>query len=482
MEEVTAGLDIGTSSIKIVLYGKKGVYYSERINHSKGSSDGRELDPIKLLKDIIRLIHKVKDKNNDLKIKAIGISSLFPSFIALDKKGNPLTKIITWMDNRGNGIVVKFKKRKKETILLQKKTGCIVHESYTLWKILWLKKNEKEIYLKANKFLSLPDYLVYKLTGKFAVSYAIASTTGLFNINSLKWDKEILRTVGISESQLPECHNIYHSEKFLEEIRTKTGLDSDIVLVLGAGDGQLSNIGSGCLSDRIICSTIGTSAGLRITGDSQKFNKSVWKYYLYGKKYIYGIAINAGSSTLAWFYKNIFHKNPDNLFNGIDRIDLNRPTDIIVLPFLDGERGPHYNQNMSASLLGLSSRTTGNDIFKAVAEGIIFNLYHCYKILVKNRKRPKEIIATGGYIYSEKLLQMQADIFNVKVKVPYVKEASAVGAAIVSLIAIGEIASLSEVKTKFEKIYMPSVKKHKEYMIKYRKYRRCYEIYSKSIL
>ena len=183
MEEVAAGLDIGTSSIKIVLYGKKGVCYSKRINHSNKNSNGREIDPRQLIKDVVRLIHKSKDQNRNLKIKAIGISSIFPSLIVLDEKGNPLTKIITWMDNRGGDIAVNFKKRKKKSILLHKKTGCIIHGSHSLWKILWLKKNEKKIYSKAAKFLSLQDYLVYKLTGKYVVSYAIASTTGLFNIN-----------------------------------------------------------------------------------------------------------------------------------------------------------------------------------------------------------------------------------------------------------------------------------------------------------
>ena len=154
---------------------------------------------------------------------------------------------------------------------------------------------------------------------------------------------------------------------------------------------------------------------------------------------------------------------------------MNRSTDIIVLPFFNGERGPGYNHNMLASLSGLNSESTGKDIYKAAIEGILFNLYHCYKTLVNKSKEPKEITATGGYIHSEKMLQMQADIFNLIVKVPYVKEASAVGAAIVSLVAIGTVLSLSEIKTKFEKKYIPDERKHKEYMRKFRRYKKFYE-------
>jgi len=480
LEEIVAGLDVGTSSIKLVLYGKKGVIYSERIDHSEGRSNGREIDPEQLIENVICIIRKSRDENKNVKVKAIGLSSLFPSFIALDEKGKPLTKIITWMDSRGDELVIKYKKGEKEAAKLQEKTGCIVHESHTIWRILWLKENKKEIFSKASKFLSLPDYLTYKLTGKFAISYALASATGLFNINSLEWDKEILKMVGISERQLSECYSIFHAEKLLKEIRLKMGLDEDAVLVLGAGDGHLSNIGSGCLADNMICSTIGTSSALRIVEDSPKYNnKSVWKHYLCDKKYMSGIAINAGSSTLAWFYRNVFHRESNSLFNDIDKTDLDRSTDMIFLPFLDGERGPSYNQKMFASLFGLNSRSTDSDIYKAAIEGILFNLYDCYRILVNRNKGPIEMVATGGYINSEKMLQMQSDIFNIKIKVPSVKEASAVGTAIVSLVAIGKEKSLSKIKTEYEKVYSPDTIKHREYMKKYREYNKLYDMVSK---
>ncbi len=89
------------------------------------------------------------------------------------------------------------------------------------------------------------------------------------------------------------------------------------------------------------------------------------------------------------------------------------------------------------------------------------------------------MVATGGYINLERLLQMQSDIFNLKIKVPSVKEASAVGAAIVSLVAIGKEKSLLKIKTEYEKVYLPDPKKHSEYMKKYRKYNKLYDVVSK---
>lgn len=477
MKEVVAGLDIGTSSIKLLLYSQNKVIYSDRTEHLKDAPDGREIDPVVLVEQIIHLIRRARSKNKHLRIKAIGLSTLFPSFIALDGKGKPLTKIMTWMDNRGAEMVDQFKTDKKKSKRMQKKTGCVPHASHPVWKVLWLKRYKRDLYSKASKFLSLSDYLVYRLTGKFAVSYAIASTTGLFNINYLKWDQEILAMAGITEQQLSKCHSIFHSENILEEIRIKMGIEHDVPLVLGAGDGHLSCIGSGCLNGKAVCSTIGTSAALRIVGGPREHSSPVWEYYLCKKNYIYGIAINAGASTLSWFYENIFHKDPGNLFNDIDGLDSVRPTGIIVLPYFDGERGPYYNQKRSASISGLNSGSTDVDIYKAAIEGILFNLYHCYEILMAGRKGPGEVVATGGYINSNTMLQMQSDIFNTKIKVPYVKEASAMGAALVSLVAIGGLPSLSGIKFKYEKIYLPDPKKHAQYMRKYKEYRKLHKIY-----
>lgn len=475
MEEAVIGLDIGTTSIKLVIYGKKGLVYSDRLDQSWDGSRGREIDPDRLLENVIRLLRRAKKANGNLKLKAIGLSALFPSFIALDEKGRPLTKILTWLDNRGDEIAQAYCERPGAAAVLKKKTGCVIHGSHPLWKILWLKQNDRRSFNRAKKFLSLPDYLVYKLTGKSLVSHAIASTTGLYNVNSLKWDKSILKLVGISENRLPKCRSIFHSEKLLEKIRKLTGLGEDVLLVLGAGDGQLSNIGSGCLDSRTMCSTIGTSAALRVIGGGQKHHDSIWRYYFYDNNYISGIAINAGSSTLDWFNKNIFQRGKERTFSGLDGIDLDKPTETIVLPFLAGERGPGQDHLMSACLCGLKSSMNKDDIYRAVIEGILFNLYHSYQIMVGHGQAPIAIAATGGYRHSGKMLQMQADIFNIQIKVPEIREASAVGAALVCLAATGEL-SLSKVKAGYEKVYIPNPRKHSEYMIKYKKYRQFYEL------
>jgi gluconokinase len=470
VERVVVGLDIGTSSIKLALLGKKGVIYSDRLAHSKENSDVKEFDPGTLLADVVRILRKAIRANGDLTIGAVGVGSLFPSLIVLDHQGKPLTKIMTWLDPRGEEIVLDFG-RSRKAIPLRERTGCPLDASYPFWKILWLKKNNKKLFDRAGKYLSLPDYLVYKLTGRFLSSTAIASTTGLFNIAALRWDQEILKMAGLAEAQLPEVHSIYHSEKMLKPMRARMGLVAETLVVLGAGDGLLCNIGSGCLGGRRLCSTIGTGAALRIVGDLHKTNSSTWKYHLHDKRYVSGIATNAGLKTLAWFHKNIFQGDRDNLFVDIEKIDLARPTSLLFLPFIDGERGVGPGRGTTASLYGLSSAMTSGDVRQALVEGVLYNLYHCYEAMFDYDSKPKEIVATGGYVYARKMLQMQSDIFNLRVRTPAYKEAGALGAALVARAAIGQSDPRAGSTIKYDEVFLPDRKRHLAHMRKYSEYK-----------
>ncbi|HAH30721.1 MAG TPA: hypothetical protein DCL44_00220 [Elusimicrobia bacterium] len=473
MEEVAAGLDIGTSSIKLVLRGRKGVVYSAIKRHS-GPADKRELPPGLLLSDVFRMLRSAAVENKNFKIKAIGLSALYPSLIVLDAQGKPLTRIMTWLDEKGGEAAGKFRKGALAASL-HKRTGCPAHGSYPLWKLIWLRKNKPEIFRPAAKFLSLPDYLVYRLTGKYAVSRAIASTTGLFNIRTLEWDKKALALAGISAAQLPECFSIYHLEPILQGPRFETGLPPDAVVVLGAGDGHLCNIGAGC-ADGKVCSTVGASSAVRVIGPLKGYNPSVWRYYLYGDKYVSGIAANAGLSTLEWFVKDILREKSERLPRLISGLDPALTTGIVFLPFLDGERGPGYNQGMSAAFMGLRSSDGSREMFKAVLEGLFFSLYHCLEVLFGNTRKPAEITATGGYARFPGLLQLQADIFGMRVKAIDSDEASADGSAKVALTALGTISSPLAIKPGIRKIYFPDSRRQLEYKVKYAAYRKFYEM------
>lgn len=476
MEKAVIGLDIGTSSIKIIVcnFNKK-IIYSDKEEFSKEISDVKTINPYGLLDKVTEILSRTIEKKKKIEVKAIGLSSMFPSLVALDNNGKPITEIFTWLDKHGSSIVEEFKKNKEEANKLYKKTGCVVHESYPLWKILWLKKHKKSLFSKADKFVSLSEYLTYKLTGKFIVSKAIASTTGFYNIFSEEWDKSILDMLGIGKKKISECYDIYHSEKINKEFCSTINVEN-AVLVLGAGDGLLSHVGSGCLKKKGMSSTVGTSGALRLISDKAMLNNPlIWCYYLDKDKYVIGGAINAGLISLNWFKEKV--KGDDDFFKEMDEAVVKRKIDgAYFLPFLDGERGPGYNQNINACFVGLSSKDDYVSIYRSILEGIFFNLYSCYEVIVKEVGIPLEIRASGGYINSDVMLQMQADIFNKEISVPDVKQSSALGAAIIALKSIGQIKDILEFEVGIKKKKYPDSKKHKMYMKRYKVYKELYKL------
>lgn len=484
MEKAVIGLDVGTSSAKAVLYAEgSGVIYSDFVEFPEAISDGKTMDANGVLNEVTSLLSKTIKENKHAEIKAIGLSTIFPSLIALDKDGRPLTRVFTWMDNRASSIVADFKKNQKQAASLYEKTGCVIHESYSLWKILWLKKHNAEVFSKTYKFVSLSEYLTYKITGKFVVSEPIASTTGFFNIHELRWDKTILRMAGINEKKLSTPHSLFHSEKISDIFALKIGIAPGTLLVLGAGDGLLCHLASGCIKDGTMSSTVGTSGALRLSSNKPiTSNPSIWCYYLYANKWVLGSAINAGGSSLAWFKRLLVERGDNSFFKELDVLAANSPIEgPIFFPFLNGERGPNYNQGMTASFFGLTHRDGVVSIYRSIVEGIFFNMYSCYELLANEAGLPHKIHASGGYINSDFMLQVQADIFNKEICVSSAKEVAAVGAAIVALKSIENASCIPEIKMGVERTVYPDLKKHRQYMQRYKTYKSIYNSLTKNI-
>jgi len=325
----------------------------------------------------------------------------------------------------------------------------------------------------------LSEYITCKFTDDYIISKSIASTTGMFNIHTLDWDDDILEIIGISKDSLSPTCNITHQVKIKPEICTELGLEIGTKLIIGAGDGLMSHIGSGCISNNIMSSTIGTSSAIRIISDEPILSaQSNWCYY-FMDNYIAGYAINAGWNTIHWFIDNFTKNNhAEILQNFYQNFTVTRNTDLIFLPFINGERGPGYNQNMFASFIGLHSKDNFHTMLNAVMEGIIYNLYSCYEMLESFYDQNMKIYASGGYINSDFLLQMQSDVFNREIIVPNIQQGGAYGAVLTSLVSLGIINSIYSYQSEEYRKFKPDIITHKKYMSKYSTYKNFYSFFS----
>src|SRR5699024_8079943 len=242
------GVDIGTTSTKAVLYKETGeIIASENNGYELYSPDiyTAEQDPEEIFSAVLLSVgNVVKEANiNPRQLSFISFSSAMHSVIAVDENDEPLTKCITWADNRSNHWAEKIKNELNGNEIYEK-TGTPIHPMSPLSKITWIENDIPEIANKTKKYIGIKEYIFYKLFNQYIIDYSIASCTGLMNLKTLSWDEDALAIAGIPENKL---------SKIVPTTEIVTGCDSDYAnqmkiseetqFVVGASDGVLSNIG-----------------------------------------------------------------------------------------------------------------------------------------------------------------------------------------------------------------------------------------------
>ncbi|WML45765.1 gluconokinase [Neobacillus sp. PS3-40] len=456
------GVDIGTTSAKSVLYSKDGTVISNyQIEYPLFSPtpETAEQDPEEIFRAVINTIKQTIQGSHVLPkdILCVSFSSAMHSVIAVDKDGKPLTECITWADNRSSDWAEKIKTEMNgHEIYLR--TGTPIHPMAPLAKIVWLRNDYSELFSKSYKFISIKEYIFYKLFGKYIIDFSIASATGMFNIYSLKWDEEALKVAGITPDQLSEPVPTTHSISGLNETFAKEmNLLSDTPFVIGAGDGVLSNLGVDAIEPGVVAVTIGTSGAIRAVTDRPITDPKgrIFCYALTENHWVIGGAVNNGGMIFRWVRDQLgdsevaaakrLGKDPYEVLTEIaDRVTPGADG-LLFHPYLAGERAPLWDSNARGSFFGLGMHHKKEHLIRAVLEGVIYNLYTVLLALSELIGEPKKIHATGGFARSELWRQMMADIFNQEVCIPESFESSCLGAAILGLYSLGEIDSLNAV-------------------------------------
>ncbi|HYJ65077.1 MAG TPA: gluconokinase, partial [Parafilimonas sp.] len=377
-------------------------------------------------------------------VACVSFSSAMHSFLAVDKNGLPLMNMITWADLRSAKYAHKLE-QKPITKKLYETTGVPVHAMSPLCKLIWMKHESKKIFDKAFKFISIKEYIVFKLFEKYIVDCSIAAATGLFDEKNICWYDEALNIAGITEEKLSELVSIEHCEtELLPAIKTKLKTKNKIHFVLGASDGALANLGSGLFDAKNMAVTIGTSGAARITTNKYVTDKQqrLFCYYIDKEMYILGGAVNNGGVALQWLIEKILQQNfkDEKVFKKIFKESTQVKTGangLIFLPYLNGERSPMWDENAKGALIGLTSSHTQANIIKAVLEGICFALLDVINAVEETSGSIEKIYLSGGIIKSKEWVQLFANITGKNIVINDAADASALGAAFVGMKAVG---------------------------------------------
>lgn len=486
------GLDIGTTSTKAVAFSLTGGIWSEAYAeypiHTPQPSFS-EQDPEEIFRAVLQVIRKVVARHPDEELLGVSCSSAMHSVIAMDISGKALTACIIWADTRSKEEAARIK-GSREGHEIYMSTGTPIHPMSPLCKLAWLRKHQPGLFYSTYKFVSIKEYVLFRLFGRYLVDYSIASATGLFDIFRLQWHEGALAMAGVSARQLSEpVPPTYVLTGILQQCATYMDIRVDLPFVIGASDGCLANLGANAIRPGNAAVTIGTSGAIRVLADKPATDRRerIFSYILTEHHYVLGGAISNAGVVLRWFRDTFaaaeIQEAQEKGMNAY--VILNQKAagihagagGLIFLPYLLGERAPVWDANARGVFFGVNINHTREHFLRAVLEGVMYAVYSVGKALQQTTGEINVIYANGGFVRSELWVQMLADVFGKKVLVTESFEGSAVGAALLGMKALGLMASFEEVEGLIPIIgtYEPDLKQHQIYMRNFDVFERLYD-------
>lgn len=405
-------------------------------------------------------------------IDMISLSATWHNVFLADKDMNPKTPAQTWAYTDAAPVCRELKKDGVFVRDFYSRTGCLVSAIYPVFKLIFLKQQGYH----------LPDYYIteqgsyncFRLTGEHVITQCAASGMGLMNLHTRTFDPEILAQIGISESLLPRLVDSDASYPLTPEGASLLGLKPGIPVIPSSADGGLNQIGVGAIAEDVMTFSVGTSGALRLTVPAPLLSEppSIWCYRS-PKAYLIGAATSGACNCIDWFRNKMF---PAPLsYQELEAGIRDREATPVFLPFPFGERSPGWNAEGTGSFLKVKPYHTVFDLYRAVQEGILFNLYHCYTALTALNGIPKKIKFSGGILHSPEWAQMCADIFQAHLEVDTVEHGSMMGAAVLAMEQLGVIGDVRDFEPPAARVIQPNPERADFYAGKYARYLECYE-------
>lgn len=414
-------------------------------------------------------------------IVSIGITNQRETTVVWDKNtGEPIYNAIVWQCRRTSSYCDKLTEE-GYVDLFRDKTGLVIDAYFSATKIKWILDNVEGAREKANKgellFGTIDSWLIWNLTaGKLHITdYSNASRTMLFNIHDLKWDEEILKTLDIPMSMLPEVKD---SSEVYGETDIKYFGDK-IPVTAAIGDQQAALFGQNCFEKNDAKNTYGTGAFLLMnTGEeAQKSDNGLvttiaWS--IDGKvSYALEGSIFVAGSALQWLRDElrIIDSVEDSAYMASKVDDTN---DCYVIPAFTGLGAPYWDQYARGSIVGLTRGVNKYHIIRATLESIAYLSNDILLAMSSDSSgKIKTLKVDGGASKNDFLMQFQADILNVDVIRKEQTESTALGAALLSGLAVGFFKDLEDLKkkNKVDKIFKPNMsdERRKELLKKWHK-------------
>lgn len=395
-----------------------------------------EHNPEEIYENVLEI---VKEMISSYSIKedellGVAITNQRETVVVWDKEtGEPIYNAVVWQCRRTTEICNELKEYEE---IISEKTGLRLDPYFSATKVKWILDNVEGVRekLEEDRLLlgTIDSWLIWKLTnGKVhATDYTNASRTLLFNIKDLKWDKELLDIFNIPEKMLPE---VRPSDDIFGQTTFNNVLNKEINISGIIGDSQAALFGQCCFNKGMAKSTFGTGNSIMVNiGDNFVPSKNGIVTTIASVSKIAGVnyglegIVNSSGDTINWV------KNELGLFN--DYIEFNdavkeKSNGVYLIPAFIGLGIPYWNQEVRASIVGISRNTTKKNIMRAALESIAYQVKDALCVIEGEANLDIEKLSIdGGVTVNPIYNQFLADILNCKIEKNNNQELSSMGA------------------------------------------------------
>ena len=490
------GCDVGSQGTNCALYAADGTlvgsaYQFYDLSHPFPGAAEQDPDawPAAVAAGVRELLTNVPEGASA--VKGLSFGSQLDGMVVCDGTGRPLRPAMIWMDRRAEAQAAAVAERISREDFYRA-VGANLDSSHAVFKALWVRDEEPEIWAKTGMLLSPGSYVLAHVGGAPFVDHSNASSMALLDPRSRKWSSEILDVVEISESMLSQ---VFPATEPVSTVTAAfadaTGLSRDTVVAVGCGDEMAATLGAGVFAPGEVCDVVGTAEPVCAASSQPRQDPTML------------VECHPHADPDAWLLENPGFVSGGNLrwwrdqFSPIERgaeaeglgdaYDLLSQEaarvppgaeGLVFLPCMQGAMAPEWNGAARGVFSGLTLAHSRAHMTRAILEGSAFALRDILEAMRRAGLDVRRLTIVGGGAKGPLWRQIKADVTGLPVRVPVSVETTATGAAILAAVASGVHATVADAVEAFvayrPEEHEPDPERREIYDEAYRRYRETY--------
>ncbi|MFN8593587.1 MAG: FGGY family carbohydrate kinase [Thermomicrobiales bacterium] len=446
------GLDVGTTSIKAVVYERDGTAVGAAAvpTPTHFPHPGRAyFRPDEIWDSVVRVIRgAVAECRDASRIASVAVAAFGEAGLMVDAAGEPTTDIIAWFDTRTQPQAAWLDEQIGKDELFAR-SGISLQPIFSLCKILWHREHEPEAWRQSSRWLMAADFIAFRLCGVQATDLSLASRTLMLDLAAKSWDPRTLADAELDASIVaPLVPGGTPLGPVTATASAATGLPTTAIVAAGGHDHVCGALAAGVTRPGQMLNSLGTAEAVFLPiatpmtdpqagrqGYAQGAHVAGGGYYVFGGLYTSG-------ASLAWL-RDVLGSEADpvgfdELMAGAERVPAGS-LGVMFLPHLRLANPPYDDPRSRGALIGLTTHAGRDAMARAVVEGLAFESRNSLDSLLvyPQVEAPASVVAIGGGTKNDLLMQTKASVTNLTHRVLDAEEATALGAAMLGGLGAG---------------------------------------------